>query len=203
VVVAGRWGVAWGQLLTWRPALAECDLVVLTCESPLPPVLPPVLPADAVSFRGLRRARPGAGGYLCRRQPCRERFEGRYGYRWYGWRCATGMAKFQAECDAVWWAGGGVGVRRACGRGRNVVARSRLPNAFGPMGKARLGAWRPTARRQVRAGDSAGRGGVTGPLPGRVGSAWVVGIGRGQMAWRCRAAQQDVGRACGASWLSC
>jgi hypothetical protein len=31
-------------LLTWSPALAECDLEVLAWESPLPPVLPPVFP---------------------------------------------------------------------------------------------------------------------------------------------------------------
>lgn len=33
-----------GFSLTCRPAFAECDLDVLTFESPLPPVLPPVLP---------------------------------------------------------------------------------------------------------------------------------------------------------------
>lgn len=55
------------KLLTWRPALAECDLVVLTWESPsgvshrvqpaktthripFPPVFPPVLPAITISF---------------------------------------------------------------------------------------------------------------------------------------------------------
>lgn len=37
------------RLLTCRPAFAECDFVVLTCESPFPPVLPPVFPAIAVS----------------------------------------------------------------------------------------------------------------------------------------------------------
>lgn len=45
IKVRERW-----LLLTWRPALAECDLEVLTCESPLPPVLPPVFPARLVSF---------------------------------------------------------------------------------------------------------------------------------------------------------
>lgn len=43
-----------GLLLTWRPALAECDFVVFTWESPFPPVLPPVFPEHAVSFRRLR-----------------------------------------------------------------------------------------------------------------------------------------------------
>lgn len=52
---SGGWqrtgGVSWamtriGQLLTWRPALAECDFGVLTCESPFPPVLPPVFPTQ-------------------------------------------------------------------------------------------------------------------------------------------------------------
>jgi hypothetical protein len=48
-----RWshdrGVPCARLLTWRPAFAECDFVVLACESPFPPVLPPVFPRIRIS----------------------------------------------------------------------------------------------------------------------------------------------------------
>jgi hypothetical protein len=45
----------------WRPALAECDLDVLTCESPLPPVLPPVFPTSCQHPQGSDDARRGGG----------------------------------------------------------------------------------------------------------------------------------------------
>ena len=56
------------RLLTCRPAFAECDFVVLTCESPFPPVLPPVFPKIRISVTAPLLGRVVvSGAYLYRR----------------------------------------------------------------------------------------------------------------------------------------
>lgn len=59
------------RLLTCRPAFAECDFVVLACESPFPPVLPPVFPVSpsSASLRRVPERAAQSGAYLCR-QAC-------------------------------------------------------------------------------------------------------------------------------------